>query len=278
MYHGKYQPIVSRDLYEQVQDVLDNRGARSPKRRRHRFAFTGLVRCGHCGCSMTGELHKGRYVYYRCTGYKGRCPEKYAREESITNQFAELLKGLHLDADVQEFLTKALRQSHQDEKRFQEEALTRLTAEHAQLQNRLDQMYVDKLDGKVSESFYERKAGEWRAEQDRIAEAIEEHRRADRSYADAGVQLLELAGGAYDAFVSQGSEERRKLLQLVVSNSTWKHGGLALELHAPFDLIFDRGLKGREADAQDLVNGIKRPAFDNWRRGRDLNSRWASDP
>jgi hypothetical protein len=44
-------------------------------------------------------------------------------------------------------------------------------------------------------------------------------RRADRSYADAGVQLLELAG-AYDAFVSQGSEERRKLLQLVVSNST----------------------------------------------------------
>jgi hypothetical protein len=59
MYHGKYQPIVSKDLYEQVQGVLDNRGAKSPKRRRHRFAFTGLVRCGHCGCSMTGELHKG---------------------------------------------------------------------------------------------------------------------------------------------------------------------------------------------------------------------------
>jgi site-specific DNA recombinase len=278
MYRGKYQPIVSKDLYEQVQEVLDNRGARSPKQRRHRFAFTGLVRCGHCGCSMTGELHKGRYVYYRCTGYKGRCPEKYAREESIANQFAELLKGLHLDADVQEFLTNALRQSHHDEKRFHEEALTRLTTEHAQLQNRLDQMYVDKLDGKVSESFYDRKAGEWRAEQDRIAEAIEEHRLADRSYADAGVQLLELAGGAYDAFVSQGSEERRKLLQLVVSNSTWKHGRLALDLHSPFDLILKEASRAREADARDLANGIKRPAFENWRRGRDLNSRWASDP
>ena len=118
---------------------------------------------------------------------------------------------------------------------------------YAQLQNRLDQMYVDKH-GKVSESFYERKAGEWRAEQDRIAEAIEEHRRADRSFADAGVQLLELAGGAYDAFLSQGSEERRKLLQLVVSNSTWKHGRLALELHAPFDLILKEVSKAREAD------------------------------
>jgi hypothetical protein len=137
---------------------------------------------------------------------------------------------------------------------------------------------VDKLDGKVSESFYERKASDWRAEQDRIAEAIEEHRRADRSYADAGVELLELASGAHEAFLSQGSEERRTLLQLVVSNSTWKHGRLALELHQPFELILKEATKAREADAQDLAKGIKRPAFENWRRGRDLNSRWASDP
>jgi site-specific DNA recombinase len=163
IYSGKYEPIISKDLYQPVQDVLDGRGARRPKRRRHKFAFSGLVRCGHCGCSMTGEVHKGRYIYYRCTGYKGRCPEKYAREESITEQFGELLKGLHLDTGIQEFLTKALRQSRQDEKRFHDEALARLTGEFDQLQNRLDTMYVDKLDGKISESFYERKAGEWRA-------------------------------------------------------------------------------------------------------------------
>jgi site-specific DNA recombinase len=139
-------------------------------------------------------------------------------------------------------------------------------------------MYVDKLDGKISESFYERKAAEWRAEQDRIAEAIRDHRRAERSYADTGVRLLELASGAHDAFMSQGSDERRQLLQLLVSNSPWKHGRLAGELHAPFDSILKEASKAREADAQDLANGIKRPAFENWRRGRDLNSRRASDP
>ena len=92
-------------------------------------------------------------------------------------------------------------------------------------------MYVDKLDGKVSESFFERKAGEWRAEQDRIGESIQDHRRADRSYADAGVELIELASGAHDAFISQGSDERRRLLKEVVSNSSWKEGRLAVELH-----------------------------------------------
>ncbi|HUZ88691.1 MAG TPA: hypothetical protein VMU49_02560, partial [Candidatus Acidoferrales bacterium] len=92
-------------------------------------------------------------------------------------------------------------------------------------------MYVDELDGKVSESFFERKAGEWRAEQDRIGESIQDHRRADRSYADAGVELIELASGAHDAFISQGSDERRRLLKEVVSNSSWKEGRLAVELH-----------------------------------------------
>ncbi len=132
---------------------------------------------------------------------------------------------------------------------------------------------VDKLDGKVSESFYERKAGEWRADQDRIAEAIQEHRRADRSYADAGVQLLELASGAHDAFMSQGSDGRRQLLQLVVSNSSWKHGQLAVEPHAPFDLILTEAAMAREADAADLAAGTERCRFENWPGSGDSNSR-----
>ena len=169
-----------------------------------------------------GELQLGRESQH----FRGVCEKSGAG--GISPAAYQYRPHSVSDADIQDFLTKALRQSHQDEERFHSEALARLTAEHAQLQNRLDTMYVDKLDGKISESFYERKAAEWRAEQDRIAEAIRDHRRADRSYADTGVRLLELASGAHDAFMSQGSDEKRKLLQLLVSNSSWKHGRLAL--------------------------------------------------
>ena len=46
---------------------------------------------------MIGELKKGRYVYYHCTGYKGKCPEPYVREETLVERFGELLQQLHLD-------------------------------------------------------------------------------------------------------------------------------------------------------------------------------------
>jgi len=34
------------------------------------------VHCGRCGCALVGEKKKGKYVYYHCTGNKGKCPER----------------------------------------------------------------------------------------------------------------------------------------------------------------------------------------------------------
>jgi hypothetical protein len=74
--------------------------------------------------------------------------------------------------------------------------------------------------------------------------------------------------------MSQGSEERRQLLRQVVSNSSWKHGQLAVQLHEPFDLILKEAGKARAADADDAAKSVVRPKFENWRRERDSNPRW----
>jgi hypothetical protein len=36
---------------------------------------------------MVGELKKGKYTYYHCTGYKGSCNEPYTREEVLNQEF-----------------------------------------------------------------------------------------------------------------------------------------------------------------------------------------------
>ena len=82
-YPGKYEGIVSKELWQEVQDVLDGRHLKRPKKRTHDFPSSGLITCGHCGCTMVGEIKKGRYVYYHCTGYKGKRPEPYTRQEVL---------------------------------------------------------------------------------------------------------------------------------------------------------------------------------------------------
>jgi len=148
-YHGTYEPIVSRELWEQVQMILDGRRLKKTHtvRVKDQFAFRGLIRCGHCGCALVGEIKKGRYVYYHCTGYKGKCPEPYTREEVLEEKFTELLKGISFSEDVLAWVIQALRASHRDEKKFHDEAITRFRREHKRIQDRIDAMYMDKLDG-----------------------------------------------------------------------------------------------------------------------------------
>jgi hypothetical protein len=50
-------------------------------------------------------------------------------------------------------------------------------AEFKRLQDRINAMYVDKLDGLVDTAFYERMSNQWREEQSRCQREIERHQK-----------------------------------------------------------------------------------------------------
>ena len=76
----------------------------------------------------------------------------------------------------------ALHASHADERREHEEAIKRHQAEYKRLQDRINAMYVDKLDGIVDTAFFEKMSNQWREEQNRCLREIEQHQNADKSY------------------------------------------------------------------------------------------------
>jgi DNA invertase Pin-like site-specific DNA recombinase len=236
-YHGTYEPIVTRELWEEVQAVLEGRGTKKTRKVKEQFAFSGLITCGHCGCAMVGELKKSRYIYYHCTGYKGKCPERYTREEVLEKKFTALLKGIAFSNEVLEWVGRALRESHRDERQFHDDAIAKLQREHQRLQGRIDAMYEDKLDGRIDNDYFDAKAAEMRDEQARIRRDVEAHQTANRSYIEEGVQLLELAHNAPVLFESQPPVEKRKLLDFVLSNCTWKGGELTAKYRQPFDVL-----------------------------------------
>ncbi len=267
-YSGAHVPLVTTDLWERVQAVLDGRFANRHRKVRHDFAFSGLVSCGHCGCSLVGEIKKGRYVYYHCTGYKGKCPEPYTREEVLEEHFIRLLKGLVFGDEIMGWVTKALRQSHDDTKRHHNEATARLHTEYDRLQTRIDAMYVDKLDGRIDLAFFDRKACEWRKEQALLLRSIEEHQAANQNYLEEGVRLLELAQRAHKLFQEQEPREKRRLLNFILSNCSWKGGELTAVFRQPFDLLVDANSAHRQPQESDEPSDA---GFENWLGGLDSN-------
>lgn len=103
-YTGKHDPLITKELFDKVQDQLKrDHIVRSEIKE---FAFTKLLTCGSCGSGVTADekykkLKDGtsaRYVYYGCTRSKNlHCKGGYIREEGLVDQMLKILDQLDLN-------------------------------------------------------------------------------------------------------------------------------------------------------------------------------------
>lgn len=164
------------------------------------------------------------------------------REEVLEKQFTNLLGRLKFDDEVLEWVRDALHASHADERREHGEAIKRLQTEYKRLQERINAIYVDKLDGIVDADFFEKMSTQWRAEQNRCQREIDQHQNAEKSYMDESVQILELARNAERLFERQEPRQQRRLLNFLLSNCSWKGGEVVATFNQPFDLLSETTL------------------------------------
>jgi len=94
---------------------------------------------------------------------------------------------------------------------------------------------LDKLDGEITEDFYQEKRKQWRAEQNKINEKIKIFQRVEDNYFDSGIKIIELARRAREYYSNQNSiEERRKSLELLIERAKWANNELYIEFKKPF--------------------------------------------
>ena len=253
MYRGSHTPLVSRERFQQVQDVLNRKPrARYPKQK---HAFMGLLTCARCGCTMTAERKKGKYTYYRCTGFHGRCGNTYIREEQLADLLGTVVERIQIPAELADWIAEDLRTSQSDLEQARQQALTHATQRRRGVQAKFDRGYDDYLEGRIPEGFWKRKSEEWEAELATVDAELARLSRPTPAYAVTAEKTLELAKNAYFLYSQQPFAERRRLLDTVLSNCTFDRGTLYPTYTKPFDLLS----RGHETG--------------NWRGGRDSNPR-----
>jgi site-specific DNA recombinase len=127
---------------------------------------------------------------------------------------------------------------HHEEQRVQQ----RLTS----VRKRLDQAYLDKLDGKITEELWIRKSAEWQAEEQQIQTAIRALGESKPGRMLGAVKILELANKAYFLYVRQSPSEKAKLLNLVLSNRSIDAISIYPTYRKPFEVILPRALEQPE--------------------------------
>jgi len=152
-YPHRYDCVISHVLFDRVKEVKDSFKKKKYKYAGKPYIYRGLLRCAHCGLAITPEKHKG-FVYYHCTQYRGKHGAKWLREEEITRQLGEVFKNLRVPDDILEKILETLSQTHQSKMDFHDKQLDTITHEKKQLSKMMDNLYLDRLKGRITESEY----------------------------------------------------------------------------------------------------------------------------
>src|SRR5579862_5696279 len=150
-YNGKHEPMITRTEYDRVQLLLGRHG--NPRPQTHTdFAFTGLIRCGDCGCLVTAEMQhqlicgncrfkfafRGRdacprckvpieemahplflqYTYYHCTRKKRNyvCTQKAIEGKELEMQIDQCLARIQISDKFKAYAVKYLHELHENER------------------------------------------------------------------------------------------------------------------------------------------------------------------
>ena len=228
----------------------------SPRVIVHNFPYTNLIKCSKCGCYLTAEIKKGKYIYYHCTGNKGgNCKSSYLRQDVIEKAIAEILQQLYISEEDIVRVKDCVKELLQLTEKYDENKIDTLHATIKRLKNRLNKLYIDRIDGVIEEEFYNENHKAWQSELDDAQISLNAIMKNNKYFIEDVSRVLELCKNASTYYLRQSDEEKRKLVNILCSNFSWDGENLHITLKSAF---------GKISKAQNLKNsGASRQSSNN---------------
>lgn len=237
-YHHKYKPLITEELYNRVQQFREGFRKQPFKYGGKPYVYRGLLRCGHCGLAVTPEKHRG-IVYYHCTQSKGKHGAEWLTEAQITEQVGDVFKRMKLPDEVLNKIILTLKDNNESKSSFREAQFKRLADEHELYAKRVERLYPDFADGRITNEEYDKYHNLFNAKLAEIDADVALLQNAEDNYYVTAKYILEITNKAHELFKCSEMEEKRQLMKLVLSNTRIEGRKVLFEAQKPFNTILD---------------------------------------
>lgn len=250
-YPGKHEPLITKELFDKVQDVLH--GRTTPRHNKHVFLFKGHIHCTACGKLVTWETKKG-HVYGHCNKYNN-CPVKsWYKEPELTEQLLPAFSKLKINNPrLLEWVRKALKENHEQITECSISTVSELNKQLALTQNRLDRLYDDKLDQKITEEMYNRKFEQYSQEKEIILKGLGKQSKANDKYQELGSLLFDISQKADELFIKANTIQKRKIINYALTGMKIQNSVLSYEYTKPFQILFNAIKETNNLKSEDSI-------------------------
>jgi hypothetical protein len=257
LHEGKHPPMINEAQFWQVQHLLGAKG--KPRPQDKLFAYTGLIRCGECGCRITAEekykaLKKEgvlrRYEYYHCTrkrklGASGKplaaCHQPSIEVAELEKQMHEVLEPMSIEEDFLKWGVSYLRKLSSQEVVDRRAVFVSVQSAYESTQKQLDELLSIRLRGLIDDEMFNTRRVALQKERSRLKERLEDTEgRADR-WVELAQGVLRFCYLLRTRFNTASPDEKRVILETIGSNWILKDKTLTFEPVAPYRYIKKSG-------------------------------------
>lgn len=146
-YQGNYEPLVSQETFDRVQDIFALHDKAGERKRKHPHYLKGTLYCGECGARLSVQIAKNKYAYFYCLGQvkKNGCKQAYIGIPEVEQGIIKLYRDIQLPPAFIQKLRAKLQKELEDRESFNLKKRTRL-------EKRLEKLSNER--GKLLQAYY----------------------------------------------------------------------------------------------------------------------------
>ncbi|USN48081.1 MAG: recombinase family protein [Pseudobdellovibrionaceae bacterium] len=250
LYDGNHEIFIPKEWLKKVDELSGQWGF---TKRHFDSEYTvltdGWLKCS-CGCRViydpkekkiksTGETKT--YHYYRCTNGK-REHEKLVniKNENIWAQFEPMLEKINISDDFAEAIADALNATEKKAHRATEAQIAEFKAREQELQGHEDKLFDLRLQGNVGQADFEKQLARIRSNREGLTDQLETLQKGLTSAVmETAKTVLELGKSAKSLWKDGAPEERRNLLDKLLSNPILDGLNIQFNLKKPFAVLVE---------------------------------------
>lgn len=236
-YRGSHKPLITTEEYDRIQVLLGREGKPRPKN--HVFAFTGMMRCGECGCVITAEEKVKRqqngnvhhYVYYHCTKRKDPgCSQKTIEVKRLEQQIQDVLASVEIPPEFHDWALKWFRKENEKEVQDRSATLTSQRRAYDACVRKIDTLIDMRAAGEITEEEFKQKKSRFTQEKMRLQELLNDMDRRVGRWLDTAERVFTFARDARKKFATGDFQIKKTILGTLGSNLILKGKKLTVDL------------------------------------------------
>ena len=242
-YTGTHKPLITKAEFDEVQKILGRDGAQS---KTHYFAYTGLMRCGHCGARITaeskvkqqknGNIH--RYKYYHCTGQVDKnCKQKSLREDRLEEQILGFLSSLQISLPFHKWVMGELKKEYEQEKEDKTSIIYNQEKVLRTIQLKLTNLKELAMTGAISASEYKDDRKHLEKEEEKIKGYLDSVNEKMQSWIRDAERTMTFAERAVEVFKNGDEEKRREIFAALGTEHQLLNRKLTIQTEKPLLVI-----------------------------------------